>query len=78
MDALADPVIPLVISSRCVGLIRALSQVKPHKTHPETYDNDHVVFSHVIDSLRYFYVNYRGAGAFSPPASRAAGRSTSF
>ena len=65
MDALADPDLPLVISERCVGLIRAMSQTKPHKTHPETYDNDHELFSHPLDALRYFFVNHRFGGMAS-------------
>ena len=30
MDALADEAQPLIVAERCSGLIRALSQVKPH------------------------------------------------
>jgi hypothetical protein len=57
MDQLADEKQPLIIASRCGGLIRALSAVKPHRSHPETYDNDHVLFSHPLDALRYLLVN---------------------
>ena len=48
---------PLVVAERCVGLIRALSQVKPHRGSPEIYDTDHEIFSHPLDALRYLLVN---------------------
>lgn len=57
MDALADPVLPLVVASRCTGLITALSRVKPHRTQTECYDYDHVLYSHPLDALRYGLVN---------------------
>ncbi len=77
MDALADPALPLVVSEKCVGLIRALSQVKPHKTHPETYDNDHETFSHPLDALRYLLINLRdqsGQSGSTAIGKGAAGR----
>ena len=57
MDLLAEKELPLVVASRCEGLIRALSQVKPHRSTPEIYDTDHPVFSHPLDALRYLLVN---------------------
>jgi hypothetical protein len=70
LDMLADPVLPLVVSNACPNLIRALSQVKPHKTRSECYDFDHEIFSHPLDALRYLLVNLRpGAGSASPPSS---------
>jgi hypothetical protein len=57
MNALADETHPPVVSERCVGLIRALSQVKPHRSKPESYDTDHELFSHPLDALRYLLVN---------------------
>ena len=57
MDLLADEQVPLVVASRCEGLIRALSQVKPARTRPENYDTEHPVFSHPLDALRYLLVN---------------------
>jgi len=79
MDALAEPVLPLVVSDACPGLIRALQQVKPHKTHPETYDNDHEIFSHPLDALRYLLVNLKDAGAFRPPGrDRSGSRNLAF
>jgi hypothetical protein len=75
MDALADKELPLVVSEACPGLIRALSQVKPHRTHPETYDNDHELFSHPLDALRYLLVNLRASA--SPPSGRSSKRRTS-
>ena len=46
MNALADPEQPLVIAARCVGLIRALAQVKPAANRSEIYDIDHEIYSH--------------------------------
>jgi hypothetical protein len=57
MDLLADEAQPLIIARRCVGLIRALSAVKPHRGHPEVYDYEHQHFSHPLDALRYLLVN---------------------
>ncbi len=57
MDLLADEQQPLVVAERCTGLIRALSQVKPHRSSPEIYDTDHEIFSPPLDALRYLPVN---------------------
>ena len=57
MNLLADKQLSLVVASRCEGLIRALAQVKPHRSKPETYDTDHPIFSHPLDALRYLLVN---------------------
>jgi hypothetical protein len=57
MDLLADEAQPLIIARRCVGLIRSLSAVKPHRGHPEVYDYEHERFSHPLDALRYLLVN---------------------
>ena len=57
MDLLADEAQPLIVAQRCTGLIRALSQVKPHRSQPEIYDNDHELHSHPLDALRYLLVN---------------------
>lgn len=68
MDALADPEQPLIVAERCVGLIRALAQVKPQRTQPEIYDTGHELFSHPLDALRYLYLNLphpHGAGSIS-------------
>jgi len=79
MDALADPDLPLVVSDSCPGLIRALSQVKPHHTRPECYDFDHEVYSHPLDALRYLLVNLRAASAsYTPPRSTRSARSADF
>ena len=56
---------PLVIASRCEGLIRALSQVKPKRAQGEVYDTDHEIFSHPLDALRYLLVNL-GSGGGDP------------
>ena len=57
MNMLADEALPLVVSERCTGLIRALSQVKAHRTQSEIYDTDHEIFAHPLDALRYLLVN---------------------
>ena len=68
MDLLADEVQPMVVAARCSGLIRALSQVKPHRSSHEIYDTDHELHSHPLDALRYLLVNLpQPAGEWSPP-----------
>jgi hypothetical protein len=63
MNLLAAEEQPLVIASRCEGLIRALSQIKPHRANHEIYDKDHEIFSHPLDALRYLLVSgVPGAG----------------
>jgi hypothetical protein len=57
MNLLAVEELPLLVSDRCEGLIRALSQVKPHTSRHETYDTDHQIFSHPLDALRYLLIN---------------------
>ncbi len=67
MDALADEEQPLIIASRCVGLIRALAQVKPAAHRSEIYDTDHEVYSHPLDALRYLLVNLpQASGEWTP------------
>lgn len=57
MTVLADEALPLVVSRRCPGLIRALSQVRPHRSRTECYDFDHVIHSHPLDALRYLLIH---------------------
>jgi hypothetical protein len=57
MNLLAQEEQPLLIASRCEGLIRAISQVKPHRANHEIYDKDHETFSHPLDALRYLLVS---------------------
>lgn len=47
----------LIVHPRCVGLIDALTNVRPHRNDPEIYDTDHELYSHPIDGLRYWHVN---------------------
>ena len=56
MNALADPVIPLVVSTKCQWLIKAFSTIRPDKNQPEVYD-ERSQFTHILDALRYFFVN---------------------
>ena len=52
------------IASRCKGLIRALSQIKPHRANQEIYDKDHEIVSHPLDALRYLLAGgVPGAGS---------------
>ena len=68
MDLLAEETQPLVVAERCSGLIRALSQVKPHRTQHEIYDTDHEIHSHPLDALRYLLVNLpQPAAEWQPP-----------
>jgi hypothetical protein len=69
MDLLADEAQPLIIARRCVGLIRALSAVKPHRGHPELYDYEHARFSHPLDALRYLLVNIGTPSVWHGPVS---------
>ncbi len=67
-DLLADEVQPLVVASRCRGLIRALSEVKPKRGQVEIYDTDHELYSHPLDALRYLLVNLPlMSAAYDPP-----------
>lgn len=56
MTALADPVIPLVVSRKCPWLCAALSNVRPDKHRPDLYD-EMSDYCHVLDALRYWSVN---------------------
>ena len=68
LNALAEEQLPLVVASRCQGLIRALSQVKPLKGHAEIYDTGHELYSHPLDALRYALINLPGDyGEWTPP-----------
>jgi hypothetical protein len=73
MNALADPDLPLVVSEDCPDLIRCLTQVKPDKAKPELYDQrEDSPYQHLLDALRYFFVNHRpgsGGGSLGGSAS---------
>ncbi len=56
MDMLADPVLPLVVSTRCEWLCQAFSAVKPDRHHPDVYDEGSD-YTHILDSLRYWAIN---------------------
>ena len=64
MDALAEEAQPLIVAARCLALIAALAQVKPHRTHTEIYDIDHELFAHPLDALRYLLLNLPGPGTY--------------
>lgn len=60
----AEPGVPidetserLIVHPRCLGLIAALTNVKPHRNDPDVYDTDHEIYSHPLDALRYWHVN---------------------
>ena len=55
-DALAEPAIPLLVSRDCPWLTEALGAVGPDRQHPDIYD-ERSVYCHVLDALRYYFVN---------------------
>jgi len=68
MAALADPVLPLVVSRSCRYLTEALSNVRPDKHRPDLYDETSD-YCHILDALRYWSVNRPAAGVVhSAPA----------
>ena len=75
MNLLAEEELPLVVAARCKGLIRALSQVKPHSA-TTNLRQDHEIFSHPLDALRYLLFNVVPDGGYdcvscpSVPASQ--------
>ena len=81
-NALADPEMPLVVSSDCVEVIRCMSQVKPDKTSPELYDQrEDSPYQHLLDALRYLLVNVRAeveTVGISHQKRHVDGRATSF
>jgi hypothetical protein len=69
MSALADPIMPLVISRRCPWTIEALSAVRPDKHRPDVYDETSE-YTHILDALRYYFVNNpRGVADYRLPPS---------
>jgi hypothetical protein len=58
MDAIADPDLPLVISTACPWLIEAFSTIKPDRIHEDVYD-ERSPYDHALDALRYFVANHR-------------------
>lgn len=79
MNALAEPEVPLVVSTSCHGLIRCLSQVKPDKSRPDLYDQrGDSPYQHLLDALRYLLVNLRPLAGGGSVASGGARRSDGF
>ena len=56
MNLLADPKLPLVISTACPWTIEALASVRPDRHRPDVYD-ERSPYTHVLDALRYWTVN---------------------
>lgn len=56
MNALADPTLPLVVSTACPWTVEALASVAPDRRHPDVYD-EASPYTHVLDALRYWTVN---------------------
>ena len=56
MNAISDPDLPLQVSKTCPWLIEALSSIAPDRHRPDLYD-EKSSYTHVLDALRYFYVN---------------------
>ena len=70
-----DPDQRLIVHPRCVGLITALTNVKPHRNDPDVYDTDHETYSHPLDALRYWCVNrYRRGAVSGAPTGTKSGR----
>jgi hypothetical protein len=55
-DALAEPQIPLLVARDCRWLVEALGAVAADRQHPDVYD-ERSVYCHVLDALRYYFVN---------------------
>lgn len=64
MDLLADPEIPLMVSTACPWLIEAFSTIRPDRLHADVYDESSD-FDHILDACRYLVVNMRRAGTSS-------------
>jgi hypothetical protein len=56
MNLLADPKLPLVISTACPWTIEALASVGPDRHKPDIYD-ERSPYTHVLDALRYWTIN---------------------
>ncbi len=56
MDSIAHPEIPLLVSKGCPWLCEAIGAVSPDRRHPDVYDEGSA-YTHVLDAMRYFYVN---------------------
>jgi hypothetical protein len=59
-DLIADPAIPLVVSTACPQLVKAFTLLRPDKHSPEVYDETSD-YCHVTDATRYLVVNLRQA-----------------
>ena len=55
-DALADPEVPLIVSSRCPFLIEALASAKVDKVHEGEYAKDGY-YEHALDATRYVFLH---------------------
>ncbi len=67
IDAISDPSLPLLVSDACPWLREALGSVAPDKHKPDIY-NDDSVYDHVLDTLRYYFVNRpRTRCVYHPP-----------
>ena len=67
MDALADPDLPLLISSHLTWVTEALGAVSPDRKRPDLYDKSGA-YAHCLDALRYFLINQSvGQGAWISP-----------
>jgi hypothetical protein len=60
-DLLADPELPLLVSTACPWLIEAFSTIRPDRLHEDVYDesSEH---DHILDACRYLVVNLAGKG----------------
>ena len=66
-DAIADPDLPLLVSSHLTWLTEALGAVAPDRRRPDVYDESST-YTHCLDALRYFFVNQSvGQGVWISP-----------
>ena len=67
MDAIADPDLPLLVSSSLTWVTEALGAIAPDRRRTDIYDETST-YTHCLDALRYFFVNQSvGQGAWISP-----------
>ena len=56
IESISDPNLPLLVSEDCPWLREAIGSVAPDKHKPDIY-HDNSVYDHVLDTLRYYFIN---------------------
>lgn len=75
IDAVSDPDLPLLVSDECPWLREAIGSVAPDKHKPDIY-NDDSVYDHVLDTLRYYFINRVGVADDYEPSEPTVGPSS--